>query len=585
MKATRVDLQRCKTCWNCEPGFRCIVPYEPHYQLFRSHQKIRSGSGRKMRVPPCVAACPANICVQGYVGLIAAGLDEEAYRLIRWRVPFPHVLSLVCPHPCEEHCVRGDYDAPLAINALKRFAAERVTPEVRRRFLAELQAQIVENGHRVAVVGAGPAGLTCAHDLRLRGYSVTIFEALPKPGGLMLTGIPEYRLPRAVLEEEIAEVLELGVELELGIRVGEDVPLDELLKKYEAVFLATGAHRSLRLGIPGEEAEGVLDGLKLLRAVNLGGERPHLGERTVVIGGGDAAVDGARVALRLGARQVSILYRRSRRELPAHREQVEQAEAEGIRIEEQVAPIRFLVEDGRLRGLELVRTELGPPDESGRRRPLPIEGSEFTLEAETAIVAIGQRAELGFLQGLGVELDDRGWIEVDGETGQTSIKNLFAGGDVASGPATVVGAIAWGKRAAWGIDRFLRGGEAEEVCFRTLADLEREERYHPSHVPQEERVAIPLSPAAERAGDFRLVELEMDEEAARAEAWRCLACGLCADCNACLDTFACPALFLGDEGKIAIEETLCNSCGLCLQLCPNDAIAEVEVPEGEKVGT
>jgi len=584
MKITRVDPDRCKTCWNCEPGFRCIVPYEPRYELFRSYQKIKGGPAGKMRVPPCVAACPANICVQGYVGLVAAGLYEQAYRLIRWRVPFPHTLSLVCPHPCEDACIRGDYDRPIAINALKRFAVEQTTPEMRQRFLDELKSEIVENGRKIAVIGAGPAGLTAAHDLRLRGYAVTVFEALPRAGGMMLTGIPEYRLPRPVLEEEIAEILELGIELVTGIRVGEDVPLEELLREYEAIFLASGAHHGVKLNIPGEEAAGVLDGLRLLRAVNLGGERPRVGTPAVVIGGGDAAIDGARVALRLGAKRVSILYRRSRAEMPAHPEQVEGALAEGIRIEEQVAPRRFLAQDGRLEGLELIRTELGPPDESGRRRPIPIEGSEFVIEADTAIVAIGQRAEPGLLQDLGVELNEGGWVRIDEETGQTSIESLFAGGDVASGPATVIAAIAAGKRAAWGIDRYLRGDKAKEVCFRTWGDSEQEERYRPPHVPQEERAVISQVPAEERIEDFRLIELGLAEEAARAEAWRCLACGLCANCNACLDTFACPAIFLGEQGKIAIEETLCDNCGLCLQLCPNDAIAEVEVPEEERVG-
>jgi NADPH-dependent glutamate synthase beta subunit-like oxidoreductase/ferredoxin len=576
MEAMRLDSARCKTCWNREPDFRCPVPCEALYGAFRSLQKIQSGPARKMTVPPCVAACPANICVQGYVGLIAAGLDEQAYRLIRSRVPFPQTLGWICPHPCEQVCIRGDYDQPIAINALKRFASERVTPKLRRRLLEELKAGIAENGRKVAVIGAGPAGLSAAHDLRLRGYSVTVFERLERPGGLMLTGIPEYRLPRAVLEQEVREILELGIEFAGDIRVGEDVPLEELLRRYEAVFLAAGAQRGIALNIPGEETEGVLEALRFLRKVNLGMERPRVGPRVAVIGGGDAALDGARCALRLGAEHVAILYRRSRVELPAHREQLERAETEGIELIERVSPVRFIADDGRLRGVELVRMELGEPDESGRRRPVPLSGSEFALETDTAIVAIGQQADLQPLQGLDVARDSRGWVKVN-EHMMTSIERLFAGGDLVSGPATAIAAIAAGKRAAAGIDRYLRGEQAKTVCFYSLADLEHEERYHPPDVREQPRVEIPQAPAAERSRDFRPVEPGWKEPAApRAEAERCLACGLCANCNACLDTFACPALSLDEEGKITIDELLCDGCGVCVQLCPNDAFTEVE---------
>ncbi len=597
----QVDPARCKTCWNTELGSRCTVPYELGYELFRSERKIALGPHlEKMPLPPCVAACPANICVMGYVGLIAAGLYEQAYRLIRARVPFPHVLSLVCPHPCEDHCIRGDYDQPIAINALKRFAVEKTPQEVRRRFLEELITELDENGQKVAVVGAGPAGLAAAHDLRLRGYAVTVFEKLERPGGMMLTGIPGYRLPRAVLEEEIGEVLELGVELKTGVGVGEDLPLRELLSGYDAVFLAIGAHLGAKLNVPGEEAEGVWDALKLLRLVNLGGEKPVLGLRAVVIGGGDSAVDGARVARRLGAREVWILYRRTRTEMPAHPEQLAQAEAEGVQLWELVSPVEFITEGGRLRAVKLIKNKLGEPDESGRRRPVPIPGSEFLLEADAAIVAVGQRPELRFLElersragGPALELDERGLVKVDPETMQTSIEKLFAGGDLVSGPSTVIEAIAAGKRAAWGIDRYLRGERAKAVCFRSLSELNQQGRYQPpsERVTRQARARMPHLPAAERVRDFRLVELGLDEEAAVAEARRCLACGLCAACNACLDTFACPAIFLDrdrnqgqGQGKPAIDPLLCDGCGVCPQLCPNDAIAVVEEPEEKGKG-
>ncbi len=573
MTIVRVDLARCKSCWNREPGFHCLVPLEALYESFRAFQKVRSGpgAGEKMLIPPCVAACPANICVQGYIGLVAAGLYEEAYRLIRSRVPFPQTLGLVCPAPCEQSCLRGDYDEPLAINALKRFVAERATAEVRRRFLEELKAEIEENGLKVAVVGAGPAGLTCAHDLRLRGYAVTVYEALERPGGLLLTGIPPYRLPRPVLEKELEEIFELGIAFVGGVKVGEDLSFEELRAKASAVFLAVGAQHGLSLGLPGEEAEGVYEALPFLREVNLGG-RPKLGATVVVIGGGDAAIDGARVALRLGAKKVSILYRRSRAEMPAHKAQLAQAEAEGVELLELVSPVRFIVESGRLRALELVRNEPGEPDESGRRRPVPIPGSEFTFEAETAILALGQRPELGLLQRLGVELSGEGGLPLLDSNLMTSIEGVFAGGDLTTGPGTVIAAIAAGKRAAAGIDRYLRGERAKPVYFVSLAEADLEHVYHPLEVPPRARVSVPQAPAASRREDFRQVELGLNEQEARAEAQRCLACGLCANCNACLDTFACPALALDEEGRIAIDELLCNGCGVCPQLCPNDAL-------------
>jgi NADPH-dependent glutamate synthase beta subunit-like oxidoreductase len=580
MKIARVNVARCKACWSSD--FPCPLSPEVGYELFRSQQTVFLGPASKMALPPCVAACPANICVQGYIGLIAAGLYGEAYRLIRFSVPFPQTLGLVCPHPCQEACIRGDWDEPLVINGLKRFAAEQVTPKMRRECFEELKSAMVENGLRVAVVGAGPAGLTAAHDLRLRGYSVTVFEALEKPGGMLLTGVPEYRLPRSVLQQEIGEILELGIRLESRLNVGEDVPLAELLSKYGAVFVASGASGGARLGIPGEEAEGVIDALKFLRKVNLGG-KPKIGRRVAVIGGGDAAIDGARCALRLGAEEVLILYRRSRQEMPAHLEQVTQAEDEGIKLQERVAPVRFDALNDRLQSVELTQVELGEPDESGRRRPIPRPGSNFTVEADMAIVAVGQWAERQVLQGIDLELDRRGWVRADEGTMQTSLKGLFVGGDLTSGPATVVAAVAAGKRAAQGIDRYLRGEKARQVSFFTLADLEGERRYRPSCVPRQPGAEMPQASPTERIKDFRQVELGLDEAQARAEAERCLACGLCASCNACLDTFACPAILLDERGKNAIDEALCDGCGICIQLCPNDAIEQVEIPERERV--
>lgn len=584
MRRVRVNASRCKVCWHREPDFQCIVPHEVLYELFRCRQKIVTGPARKMPIAPCTATCPANICVQGYVGLIAAGLYEQAYRLIRSRVPFVHTLSLICPHPCEEQCIRADYDQPIAVNALKRFVAEWVPSEVRRRFLSELKAGIRENGKRVAVIGAGPAGLTAAHDLRLRGYAVTVFEAYEKPGGMLRVGIPEFRLPRTVLDGEIEEILQLGMELKTGVRIGQEIALEELLDEYAAVFLAAGAHLGETLQLPGAGAQGVLDALQFLREVNLD-HKPRVGKYVAVIGGGDSAVDAARVARRLGAQEVVIYYRRSQSEMPAHTEQIEQAQAEGIKIIERVAPVRFLTERGKLNGVELVQMKPGAPDESGRRRPIPMPGSNFTVDADTVLTAIGQRPAMQFWQNLRVELDPHGWVRTD-INGMTSVAGLFAGGDTVSGPATVIGAIAAGKRAAYGIDRYVRGEDAPPITFRTPSELKDMERYHPMHVPLQGRHEMAQALPAKRVRDFRLVEMGLTEAQARAEANRCLTCGLCANCNACLNTFACPAIYVAELRKIGIDEVLCTGCEICVQLCPNDALEleEVEVKREEAVG-
>ncbi|MFQ6116878.1 MAG: NAD(P)-binding protein [Candidatus Bipolaricaulia bacterium] len=580
MKVYGIDHERCKTCWYCEDGRPCTVPLFKEYELFRSEQRIVNSSGdgeqpRKMPLPPCSAACPANICIQGYIALIASGRYKEALRLIRDRIPFPSICGGVCPHPCEDECTRGEYDEPIAINALKRFVAERETEEERAEYLQELKEKIAKKGKRAAVIGAGPAGLTCAHDLALRGYDVTVFEALPVPGGMMTVGIPEYRLPREILNGEIGVIEALGVEITTGVRVGQDTSLKELFARgYEAIFIAAGAHRGARLGIEGEESPGVLDALSFLREINLGGNNVKVGKRVAVIGGGDAAIDAARSALRLGAEDVFILYRRWREEMPAHREQVEAAEEEGIRIDFLVAPVRFITNSGGVEAIECQRMTLGEPDESGRRRPLPVEGSEFTVEADTVIVAIGQLSDLSFItEEYPIKLTERGTIKVGPATGETSVPGIFAGGDVVTGPKTVIHAIAAGRRAAWGIDLRLSGGEAEPVRFYEEALAER---YKPGAVATKPRTKMAVLPVGERIRGFAVVEKGLSEEEAIAEAYRCLACGLCTNCNNCIDNFACPALYL-EEGQVMINEELCDGCGVCAELCPNDAIIEVSV--------
>ena len=558
-KARYVDESLCTGCGDCVEGCPVEVLSEFDEGLVKRKAIYRSFPQAvpaafvidKKETPPCKMACPLHMDVQGYLALIRVGKFEEAYKLIRRTNPLPSVCGRVCYHPCEEECKRHHLDDPLAVRALKRFACDQFD-------VNELEVpEIAKNVRRVAIVGSGPAGLTAAHDLALMGYSVTIFEALPEPGGMLLVGIPEYRLPKAILEDEIGYIERLGVEIITNTRIGEVITLDDLRRGCEAVFIATGAHGSRKLGVPGEDADGVIHGVDFLRRVSLGAvspvgpnyrEKVEIGDRVAIIGGGNTAVDAARVARRLGARDVSILYRRSRAEMPALAEEAEAAEAEGISITLLVTPTRVLTEDGKalgllaqgqkVCGLELIRMELGEPDASGRPRPIPIEGSEFTIPVDSVIPALGQASNLDFAKGLGLETSRRGRLVVDEDTMATNIQGVFAGGDVVTGPWIAIQAMSTGRRAARAIDQYLRGepmrvGELE--VLKPPAELTEEE----IEVLREERgvqhrLPIPELQPAERIVDFREVELAFTPEAAMEEANRCLECGVCSECRECV---------------------------------------------------
>ncbi len=419
-------------------------------RLYQNERSLPSPSkGRGSPLPPCQQACPIGQDVGGYVALIAQGKFQQALEVIRKTNPLPAICGLVCHHPCEAACLRGPLDDPVAIRELKGFVAtygaeKRNFPPRKNR----------NQGKKVALIGAGPAGLAAAHDLAWRGYRVTLFESLPVAGGMLWVGIPPYRLPRDILKAEIDAILSLGVELRTGWALGHDFALEDLPKEgFEATFIATGAHRSQRLEIEGENLEGVLGGVEFLRRINLG-EEVAIDEKVVVIGGGNVAIDSARSVLRLGAREVQICYRRSRKEMPAIAEEVREAERDGIRIHWLTGPRAFLGSNGRVRGIVCVRNRLGRPDPSGRRTPVPIEGSVHTLEAGTVIVAVGQATDLkGLHTGLKIKRD--GTIEAHPETASTAVPGIFAGGDVVTGPGWAIDAIAWGKRAARGIDEYL----------------------------------------------------------------------------------------------------------------------------------
>jgi NADH-quinone oxidoreductase subunit F len=464
-------------------------------------------------------ACPIGMDIPGYLALIKADRLDDAYKVLLKTNPFPSICGRVCDHKCETKCRRSTLDEAVSIKYLKRYITDNAArPRPKKVPLTRKE--------KIAVIGAGPSGLTAAKDLALRGYAVTLFDQYSEAGGMLRWGIPAYRLPREILDGEIDNILAIGIEFQNNTQVGRDVSWDKIKEDFDAVYLAVGAQRSARSGVEGDSLEGVQGAIEFLRDFNLG-KKPKVGQRVAVTGGGNSAIDAARSALRLGAKEVSILYRRLKEDMPAQKEEIRAAEAEGIKIEFLVTPLRFKGANGRLQRVICQRMTLGEFDESGRRKPVPRLGDEFALDVDQVLLAIGQEPEYTFdIQKAGVNLTKRNLIEVAaGKKTETTAPMVFAGGDVVMGPDTVVGAIAAGHNAAQEIDDAIRrrNGEApyvpeeEEIEIPMVAEEETKET---------PRVCIPELACLERIKGFREVELGLSKQEALEEASRCLRCDI-----------------------------------------------------------
>ena len=563
-------------------------------ETFESH--IASGncvSGECLRLSPapCQMACPAGIDVPAYVTLIGQGRYGEAIDVIRQVNPFPWVCGLVCTRPCESVCVRGTMDRPVSIKYLKAFAAE-----------AAMSAGTYRNpepspdtGRKVCVVGAGPAGLSAAYYLTLMGHRVKVFETLPTAGGMLLVGIPRYRLPKGVIDKEVAMLEQLGVAFQFNTKFGWRLHLNQLRKEgYEAFLFTTGAHKCSPMRVPGEnDFAEVYTAVSFLREVALG-DREKPGDRVVVIGGGNVAIDSARTCIRLGVKEVILAYRRSREEMPADPEEVEHAEQEGVQLRFLTIPTEIIGKNFSVEALRFVEAWLVSVEGSGRKRPVPIEGSDFTLPVDAVISAVGQKIDPITMSDL-PDLEWTRWntIEADEVNMQTSRKGVFAAGDNVSGPATVIQAIAGGRRAANSIDRYLTGRRQPSLapvpvrsepvpCIETTA----------SEKMTAQRPEMPLLDLHRRRTLFQQVELGYGEKEVRAEAARCLRCDVCLRCRKCVeicrDEMGIEALefgYMSENGgpsDFRLTDDKCILCGSCANNCPNDAI-RVEDRNGERI--
>ncbi|MGD8981320.1 MAG: FAD-dependent oxidoreductase [Desulfobacterales bacterium] len=530
---------------------------------------------------PCQLACPAGVDVPSYVALVGIGRYKEALEVLREDLPLPGALSRVCVHPCEKACRRGTMDEPIAICQLKRVAFDKAYEEG----IPPLKETCHRYNEKIAIIGSGPAGLSAGYFLAKKGYRSTIFESKPEPGGMLRWWIPAYRLPNDILELEINHIKSLGVDIHTGVTFGKDISLTSLKKQgFNAFFLGIGAHNPMRLNIQGEkDFSGVEDCLTFLYKARRGTAK--VGKRVMVIGGGNAAVDCARTAIRLDVDEVHLVYRRTKREMPAHPKEVQDLEEEGVVLNVLLSPIRIHGENGQVTGLECIRNELSKPDATGRRRPVPVEGTEHILPADTIICAIGQEVDAESLKHVNrLELTKRLLITVNPVTMETSVPGVFAGGDVVTGPATVVEAVASGKKAAEAIHRFLRGMPNPEY---TMIPLKRQQVQVMDVSPKEKSLSsrpdMPVMDLEARKDSFKEVELGLSANSAIQEAKRCLRCDICISCGRCIevcrDQMGVDAIHLSYVDRNSTAETdfrrpteYCIGCGACALNCPTAAI-------------
>jgi NADPH-dependent glutamate synthase beta subunit-like oxidoreductase len=529
---------------------RKVVPY-------------RTGSWRTMKplyimqTPPCTHSCPINNNIRGFLRVLADKQDyQEAWHLLARTNPFPATCGRVCPHPCEDGCNRRDFDAPLAINS-----AERCVGDYGLEHRLEHRKEVLTTRkEKVAVVGSGPAGLSCAFHLAKRGFGVKVFEVARGPGGMMRYGIPAYRLPKEVLNREIEAILRLGVELECNVKVGVNIPFDQLTHDYDAVFLGLGAQIGTTAGIPGEDARNVFTGLAFLKEIN-SGKQVQVGRNVVVVGGGNTAMDAARVAKRLGA-DVSIVYRRTRVEMPAITAEIDEAMEERIMFRYHTNPVKIITDENRVVGLLCVQMELKEADASGRARPMPIQGSESVLPADTVIMATGQEVDY---DGIEIERRENKWISTD-EYLMTSKDKVFAGGDSVLGLETVSTAIGQGLRAAAAIEDYIEGHVESSLASPPVVYFKDLNSYY---YKSERRFGKEAIPVHERLKSFSEIYPPFNPEDIVQEASRCFSCGLCFNCKNCL--MYCPdnAVNMSPAtGKYEFDYDFCKGCGLCVKECP-----------------
>jgi NADPH-dependent glutamate synthase beta subunit-like oxidoreductase/Pyruvate/2-oxoacid:ferredoxin oxidoreductase delta subunit len=540
------------------------------------------------KTSPCRQACPIGNDIARAFYHASKGKFDEALRVYRQDNPLPGVCGRVCYHPCETDCNRKDFDEAVNIRGFERFLADHGKVDIQAESPTRSQSE------KVAVIGSGPAGLSASFHLARLGYPVTIFEALPEPGGMLRYAIPEYRLPKEILRKEIDYIQQLGVEIRTGVRVGREISLVDIKRDYQALFIAPGAHQGMRLGVEGEDLPGVMEGIGFLRSINLG-EKREPGRKVAIIGGGNTAVDCARTARRIGAEDVRIIYRRSRSEMPALAEDVTSVEKEGIKIELLAAPKRLIRDAGRLAGIECLRMELGAADASGRPRPVPIPGSEFVVPVDTVIAAVGQIPEADFVKDLGLSINKRGLIDISPETAATRIEGVFAGGDSAGSKAFVADAIASGKMGALAISCYLGGkdvnkkfrdhqiGMRPSFSFQHYREPEKSQADLKKVVTlgQLNTICSPHSPRnnnpeqltpQESLKTFREGAGGLDRPQMQAEIARCFKCGTCIHCDLCF--LLCPDISIVKAGTAgySVKADYCKGCGMCASTCPGQVI-------------